>query len=318
MQKSYSTNNLFSDFISILLQVFKKMTQSYRRPNYTTSNFSYDAWRLSGKPSCRKISIKEEFTISEKSPEPSSILTKRHTDEPEKTYHPFIVVGSCNEIDNLSTNTLSNKYSISTHSVDRISKYREQFSFSSPLSIRRKEFTSLENSLQKRSTTRSINQEKSLGHGKTFSNSVKTKRYTTVQSNCAQSNNSLNCETLKEDNKSPSKLEIKKFPIKRTSTPSHRKRISVKSFFSKKKNAASHNSVQDASEVGCSSWRSSTTKSPFSSPRKISNLDYNNNNNTNKPSQSPRKKVYYSEKQSDDINGVPSVPPTTPGRLSFI
>jgi len=209
------------------------MTQSYRRPNYTTSNFSYDAWRLSGKPSCRKIPVKDEFAIAGKSPESSSILAKRHIDEPEKAYHPFIVVGSCNGIDNLSENTLSNKYSISTHSVDRTSKYTEQFSFSSSLSIRRKEFTSLDNGLQKRSTT-SINLEKGSNHGKTFSSSVKTKRYTTVQSQCAQSNNSPTCETLKKENKSTSKLEIKKFPVKRTSTPSHRKRISVKSFFSKK------------------------------------------------------------------------------------
>ena len=298
------------------------MTQSYCRPNYTTSNFSYDAWRLSGKPSCRKIPIKDDFAVAGKSPESSSILTKRHTDEPEKTYHPFIVVGSCNEIDNLSANTmLSNKYSISTHSVDRISKYREQISFSSSLSIRRKEFTSLDNGLQKRSTT-GINLEKGANHGKTFSSSVKTKRYTTVQSHCAaQSNNSPTCETLKRENKSTSKLEINKFPVKRTSTPSHRKRISVKSFFSKKKNAASHNSVQDISEVGCSSWRSSTIKSPFSSPRKIplaaSREDIDCNNNNNKPSQSPRKKVYYSEKQSGDIDGVPSVPPTTPGRCNY-
>ena len=297
------------------------MTQSYRRPNYTASNFSYDTWRLSGKPSCRKIPIKDKYTISGKSPvEPSSILTNRSLDEPEKTYHPFIVVGSCNEIDDFSTNTLSNKYSISTHSVDRISKYREQFSFSSSLSIRKKEFTSLENGLQKRSTA-GIDQDKGVHHGKTFSNPVKTKRYTTEKS----INNFPNCEALKKEKKSTSKLEIIKFPVKRTSTPSHRKRISVKSFFSKKKNLASHNSVRDASETGCSTWRSSKTKSPFSSPGKIPlataskrDIDYNNNNNTNKPSQSPRKKVYYSEKQSDDINGVPSVPPTTPGRFSFI
>ena len=122
------------------------MTQSYRRPNYS-SNFSYDAWRLSGKPSRRKIPITEEFTTVEQ-PKSSSA---RASSSKEKTYHPFIVVGSCNEINKLSTNVPSNKHSISTHSVDRISKikYRDQISFSSSLSIRKKEFVSLDNDLHK-------------------------------------------------------------------------------------------------------------------------------------------------------------------------
>ena len=96
----------------------------------------------------------------------------------------------------------------------------------------------------------------------------------------------------------------------------------MKSFFTKKKNTSSFsNSIQDAAAAGCSSWRGgSTKKSPFSSPCKIpvaATGDIDHNNNITQPSQSPRKKIYYSEKQSDDINGAPSVPPTTPGIIKI-
>ena len=78
--------------------------------------------------------------------------------------------------------------------------------------------------------------------------------------------------------------------------------------------------------AGCSaSWNSFSTinKSPFQSPRKTptggytdrqnNNNSNNDNNNDDTKTVSPRKKIYYSEKQSDDVNGVPSVPPCTPG-----
>lgn len=125
------------------------MTQSYRRQNFT-SNFSYDAWRLSATQS-RKTSRNEEFDPVPQSQSsmalPSSALAALKTQQKEKNYHPFVVVGSCNEIDGLTTSSLTKKLSISTHSVDKISKYREQIRFSPSLSIRKKEFLSLEDGL---------------------------------------------------------------------------------------------------------------------------------------------------------------------------
>jgi len=297
------------------------------RPNKYKSSFSYDVWQLND--NCKnKIGGK---------------TLQQQTDASEKIYHPFLVVGSCNDgLNNLSKFEENYKTSLSTRSIDRLSR-----NFSPP-SLSRRQFTiSLDNELHKRRSSGSGRQHPSnltcstsVFHNcsslttenilpgvecKRITSSKREPKNRTVKDkkvngkkkkkirikpkrDISPTSPRKNNDTLDKETKKSSRITFS-FTKRRASNNNCNERISIKSFFNKKKNTVHDPSIKFSDP------------SPCSSPSKKRN-DYPNHNNNNhdyrkslptSPQKSSSRRVYYSEKQSlSDVNGIPMVPPSTP------
>ena len=289
----------------------------------------------------------------------------------EKIYHPFFVVGSCDD----GSNNLSkfDKSSFSTRSIDRLPREQNlkcllnndgEFKFctrsidrlpreqnlNSPSLFRRHFTISLDNELHKQrcgsgrqhlSNLRCSNSAfhsnssiaaenilpgveckritsskresgiKTVVKDKKVNGKTRKKICIKPKTDLSPSSPNKNVHTsTKETKKKPSRITFS-FTKRAVNNNKSNERISIKSFFSKKKNTVHDPSIK--------------FNSPCSSPSKkrTEYLNHNNNNDNFRDSlsNSPQKnrRIYYSEKQSlSDAHGIPMVPPSTPGKSLFM